>query len=69
MLIGAGFLKGNWEAFKEKSVKVNLIEPVLEGVMQMFFQFIILYVIYGPGTSHAQSEQTSKYCNNTSSDI
>ena len=59
MLIGAGFLEGNWEAIKKKSAKVNLIEPVLEGVMQMFFQYIILYIIYGPGTSNAQSEHTS----------
>ena len=55
-MIGAGFLEGNWEAFKEHSAKVHLIEPVLEGVLQMFFQYIILYIIYGPGTSIAQSK-------------
>ena len=55
MLIGAGFLEGNWEAFKKQSAKVHLIEPVLEGVLQLFFQFIILYIIYGPGTSSANS--------------
>ena len=60
-MIGAGFLEGNWEAFKEHSAKVHLIEPVLEGVLQMFFQYIILYIIYGPGTSIAQS----KYLNHT----
>ncbi len=70
MLIGAGFLEGNWEAFKKKSVKVNLIEPVLEGVMQLFFQYIILYMIYGPGTSSAQSEELLITVTNiTSSDI
>ena len=55
-MIGAGFLEGNWETFKEQSAKVHLIEPVLEGVLQMFFQYIILYIIYGPGTSMAQSK-------------
>ena len=55
MLIGAGFLEGNWEAFKKHSAKIHLIEPVLEGVLQLFFQFIILYIIYGPGTSSANS--------------
>ena len=54
-MIGAGFLEGDWETFKEHSAKVHLIEPVLEGVLQMFFQYIILYIIYGPGTSMAQS--------------
>ena len=54
-MIGAGFLEGNWEAFREHSANVHLIEPVLEGVLQMFFQYIILYIIYGPGTSMAQS--------------
>ena len=32
-----------------------MIEPVLEGVMQLFFQSIILYIVYGPGTSKIQS--------------
>ena len=53
MMIGAGILKGNWEDFKERSAKAQLIEPVLEGVLQLFFQFIILYIMYGPGTSSA----------------
>ena len=30
---------------------MNLIEPVVEGVTQLFFQSIILYIIHGPGTS------------------
>ena len=56
IMIGTGLHEGNWEAFKEQSAKVHLIEPVLEGVLQMFFQYIILYIIYGPGTSIAQSK-------------
>ena len=41
-MIGAGFLEGNWEAFREHAANVHLIEPGLEGVLQMFFQYIIL---------------------------
>ena len=59
-MIGAGFLEGNLKASKEQSAKIHLIEPVLEGVMQLFFQFIILYIIYGPGTSIAHSEYILK---------
>ena len=56
-MIGAGFLEGNWNDFKERSAKVHLIEPVMEGVLQLFFQYIILYIIYGPGTSSAYGKQ------------
>ena len=55
-MIGAGFLEGNWEAFREHAANVHLIEPVLEGVLQMFFQYIILYIIYGPGTGTSKSK-------------
>ena len=65
ILVGAGFLEGNFAAIKKQAEKVLLLEPILEGVMQMFFQFIILYIIFGPGTSSFRSEQVSKYCNNT----
>ena len=51
VLTGLGFLGGNWERIKEKCKEVNLIEPVVEGVTQLFFQSIILYIIHGPGTS------------------
>ena len=40
---------------KGRATKVNLIEPVLEGSVQLFFQSIILYMIYGPGSSKVQS--------------
>ena len=65
ILVAVGFLDGNLVAMKKQAEKVLLFEPILEGVMQMFFQFIILYIIFGPGTSSYQSEQVSKYCNNT----
>ena len=58
-MIGAGFLEGNWNDFKERSAKVHLIEPVMEGVLQLFFQYIILYIIYGPGTSSVYGKQIS----------
>ena len=58
-MIGTGFLEGNWNDFKERSAKVQLIEPVIEGVLQLFFQYIILYIIYGPGTSSAYGKQIS----------
>ena len=51
ILMGLGFLDGNWEEFREKTNKVNMIEPVVEGVTQLFFQSIILYIIFGPGES------------------
>ena len=51
VLTGLGFLGGNWERIKEKCKEVNLIEPVVEGVTQLFFQSIIIYIIHGPGTS------------------
>ena len=51
VMTGLGFWGGDWEKNKEKCRKVNLIEPVVEGVTQLFFQSIILYIIHGPGTS------------------
>ena len=61
IMIGAGFLEGNWNDFKERSAKVQLIEPVIEGVLQLFFQYIILYIIYGPGTSSVYGKQISDF--------
>ena len=33
------------------SRKINIIEPVVEGVLQLFFQSIIIYIAVGPGES------------------
>ena len=55
ILTGVGYLEGNWKVCRDRAQKVNIIEPVLEGVMQLFFQSIILYIVYGPGTSKIQS--------------
>ena len=54
-MTGLGYLEGNWKVYRDMAKKINMIEPVLEGVMQLFFQSIILYIVYGPGTSGVQS--------------
>ena len=54
-MTGLDYLEGNWKVYRDMAKKINMIEPVLEGVMQLFFQSIILYIVYGPGTSSIQS--------------
>ena len=54
-MTGLGYLEGNWKVYRDMARKINMIEPVLEGVMQLFMQSIILYIVYGPGTSNVQS--------------
>ena len=41
-------MPGNWVDAEKKTRKINLIEPVVEGILQLFFQSIILYIIKGP---------------------
>ena len=55
ILIGMGYQEGDWNISREKAKQINIIEPVVEGVMQLFFQTIILYIVYGPGTPEKQS--------------
>ena len=43
-----GFLHGNGEELKDKTSRVTLIEPVVESVIQLFFQFLIVLIIFGP---------------------
>ena len=43
-----GYQEGDWNIAREKAKQINIIEPVVEGVMQLFFQTIILYIVYGP---------------------
>ena len=47
-MIGWGVLPGSWEAARDKARRINLIEPVVEGIIQLFFQSIILYIVTGP---------------------
>ena len=54
-MTGLDYLEGNWKVYRDMAKKINMIEPVLEGIMQLFFQSIILYIVYGPGTSNVQS--------------
>ena len=55
ILIGMGYQEGDWNISREKAKQINIIEPVVEGVMQLFFQTIILYIVYGPGTPEKRS--------------
>ena len=48
ILTGMGYQEGDWNIAREKAKQINIIEPVVEGVMQLFFQTIILYIVYGP---------------------
>ena len=50
-MTGLGYIQGDWKMYRDRTKQINLIEPVLEGVMQLFFQSVILYIVYGPGTS------------------
>ena len=47
-MIGWGVLPGSWEEARDKARRINLIEPVVEGIIQLFFQSIILYIVTGP---------------------
>ena len=48
-MIGFGVIAGDWKQAKEKSQKINLIEPVVEGTLELFIQSVILYTTIGPG--------------------
>ena len=44
-----GKLPGDWELYMDESKMLASIEPVTEGIMQLFCQTIILYIVNGPG--------------------
>ena len=44
-----GKLEGDWQLDMEKSRVLAMIEPVTEGIMQLFIQTVILYIVNGPG--------------------
>ena len=54
ILIGFGLVTGDWESARAKTKMINLIEPVVEGSMQVFCQSIILYITIGPGETKHQ---------------
>ena len=49
ILIAFGKLPGNWEHYRDETKMLASIEPVSEGIMQLFFQTIILYIVNGHG--------------------
>ena len=53
--MGFGVIQGDWIKAREMTRKINLIEPVVEGTLQLFFQSIILYATHGPGESREGS--------------
>ena len=44
-----GKIPGDWKECMEKSRVLAMIEPVTEGILQLFIQTVILYVVNGPG--------------------
>ena len=49
ILTGLGVLQGDWEENRRASLRLSMIEPVAEGMFQLFCQCIILYIVLGPG--------------------
>ena len=48
-MIGFGLVAGDWEKYQEESKKIYILEPVAEGILQLFVQSIILYIMWGTG--------------------
>ena len=44
-----GKVRGDWRRYRDESKTLVLIEPVTEGIIQLFCQTVILYVVGGPG--------------------
>ena len=59
ILIGYKLIPGNWERHQNESQKLNMIEPVTEGILQLFSQTTILYIVLGPG----EVEHGILFCN------
>ena len=53
-MIGFGVLSGEWKEAQEKAKTIQLIEPVVEGTLQLFVQSVILYTTMGPGETENQ---------------
>ena len=51
ILIGLGAVQGDWEIYQKESRKIYILEPVAEGILQLFVQSNIIYIIAGPGES------------------
>ena len=51
ILIGLGITSGDWETYHKESSKIYILEPVAEGILQLFVQSNIIYIVAGPGES------------------
>ena len=49
ILTGFKLIPGDWDRDQSELQKLNMIEPVTEGILQLFSQTIILYIVLGPG--------------------
>ena len=49
ILTAYGKIEGDWIQYRDESKALALIEPVTEGLMQLFCQTVILYTVQGPG--------------------
>ena len=49
VLIAYGYVQGDWVKHRDESKILALIEPVTEGIMQLFCQLAIIYIVHGPG--------------------
>lgn len=54
-MIGFGILNGDWLEARKVAKKINLIEPVVEGTLQLFFLSSILYTTQGPDQNPAEN--------------
>ena len=52
ILINQDYLNGDFKEIEKRARKVILIEPVIEGLLQLFVQSVILYIIFGPGENN-----------------
>ena len=52
-----GVLPGDWEEKRKANLRLSMIEPVAEGMFQLFCQGIILYIVIGPGENMDNGKQ------------
>ena len=57
ILTAFGKLKGDWKKCRDECKELALIEPVCEGILQLFCQTIILYIVLGPGEDRNSIER------------
>ena len=55
-------LPGDWEEKRKANLRLSMIEPVAEGMFQLFCQGIILYIVIGPGENMDNGKQLLWRC-------